>query len=100
MHVFVFVALLLPACFLGPAGADELAPTGTLRAVYITTNPAQAVQDRATGAIRGVSADLARELSRRIGANVAISPAASPAAVINAVSGGDADIGFVAFEPS
>jgi len=58
------------------------------------------VQDRATGAIRGASADLARELGRRINMPVEIKPVADPKAVIDAVSGSNADIGFVAFEPS
>jgi polar amino acid transport system substrate-binding protein len=82
--------------------ADDraIASGGTLRAVYLASNPAQAVQDRATGAIRGVSADLARELARRIGMPVEIKPVADPKAVIDAVSGAAADIGFVAFEPS
>jgi polar amino acid transport system substrate-binding protein len=83
-----------------PTTANDIAPDGTLRAVYLASNPAQAVQDRATGAIRGASADLARELARRIGVPLEIKPVADPKAVIDAVSGGDADIGFVAFEPS
>src|SRR6185369_7030674 len=86
--------------FVGAAVADDIAPTGTLRAVYLAGNPAQAVQDRATGSIRGVAADLARELGRRIGAPVEITPVADPKAVIDAVAGGRADIGFVAYAPS
>jgi polar amino acid transport system substrate-binding protein len=91
--LFVFAAAM-------PAAAETLAPTGTLRAVYLAGNPAQAVQDRATGAIRGVSADLARELGKRIGSPVEIKPVADPQAVIDAVAGGSADIGFVAYAPS
>jgi polar amino acid transport system substrate-binding protein len=85
-----------------PAMANDrdIAPGGTLRAVYLASNPAQAVQDRATGVIRGASADLARELGRRINMPVEIKPVADPKAVIDAVSGGEADIGFVAFAPS
>lgn len=86
--------------FVGVAVADDIAPTGTLRAVYLAGNPAQAVLDRATGAIRGVAADLARELGRRIGAPAEITPVADPKAVIDAVAGGRADIGFVAYAPS
>jgi polar amino acid transport system substrate-binding protein len=82
------------------AADRAIAPGGTLRAVYLGGNPAQAVQDRATGVIRGASADLARELGRRIGMPVEIKPVANPKAVIDAVSGAEADIGFVAFEPS
>jgi polar amino acid transport system substrate-binding protein len=99
-HRFFFVALLGSFCLCRPASADDLAPTGTLRAVYLGSNPAQAVQDRATGAVRGASADLARELARRIGVSVEIRPVANPQVVIDAVGGGAADIGFVAYEPS
>ena len=49
------------------AYADDVAPGGTLRAVYLGSNPAQAVRDAATGEIRGASADLARELAKRSG---------------------------------
>jgi Bacterial extracellular solute-binding proteins, family 3. len=48
------------------------------------------VQDRATGAIRGASADLARELGKRINVPVELKPAASPQGVIDAVSSGAA----------
>jgi polar amino acid transport system substrate-binding protein len=80
--------------------ASDIAPTGTLRAVYLASNPAQAVRDAASGEIRGASADLARELGRRIGVAVTLIPSASPQTVIDAVSKGDADIGFVAYAPS
>jgi len=94
------VALLCSLAFPPLAYANDIAPSGTLRAVYLGSNPAQAVQDRATGAIRGASADLARELGKRINVPVELKPAASPQAVIDAVSSGAADIGFVAYEPS
>ena len=55
------VALLCSLAFPPLACANDIAPGSTLRAVYLGSNPAQAVQDRFTGAIRGVSADLARE---------------------------------------
>jgi polar amino acid transport system substrate-binding protein len=95
-------ALIVAALALlgGTAAADDIAPGGTLRAVYLSSNPAQAVQDRTTGAIRGASADLARELGKRIGTPVEFKAVADPPAVIDAVSGGQADIGFVAYEPS
>ncbi len=102
MRNFAILAFALIAFGAQPAFAADrdIAPGGTLRAVYLASNPAQAVQDRATGAIRGASADLARELGRRINMPVEIKPVADPKAVIDAVSGGAADIGFVAFEPS
>lgn len=94
------LAFAAALAFVPAAAAQNLAPTGTLRAVYLAGNPAQAVVDRTTGAIRGVSADLARELARRLGVPVEIKPAANPQAVIDAVAGAAADIGFVAFAPS
>ena len=97
---FARVALGFLLVGAGTASANEIAPGGTLRAGYLASNPAQAVQDRATGAIRGASADLARELARRLNLPVEIKPLVNVAAVIESVSGGQSDIGFVAFEPS
>jgi polar amino acid transport system substrate-binding protein len=99
MKALIPVTIVL-ALIGGAALGDDIAPGGTLRAVYLNSNPAQAVQDRVTGAIRGASADLARELGKRIGAPVDIKSVADPPAVIDAVSNGQADIGFVAYEPS
>src|SRR5688500_8063949 len=79
------------------ADANALAPGGTLRAVDLAGNPAQAVRDAASGEIRGASADLARELGRRFNVPVAIAPSANPQTVIDAVAKGEADIGFVAY---
>ncbi len=98
-----FAAALLLG--LGVAGFAEaadlnLAPTGTLRAAYLQGNPAQAVQDPATGEIRGASADIARELARQADVPVAILPVQGVQGVIDAVRTGKADIGFVAYEQS
>jgi polar amino acid transport system substrate-binding protein len=94
------VALLCSLAFPPSASANDIAPNGTLRAVYLGSNPAQAVQDRTTGAIRGASADLARELGKRISVPVELKSAVNSQGVIDAVSSGAADIGFVAYEPS
>ena len=83
----------------GPAAmAGDIAPLGTLRAVYLGTNPAQAMRDPATGEVRGVAYDLARELARRNNVPLEFKPIAGPPAVIEAVKNGEADIGFVAYE--
>src|SRR6478735_3603035 len=95
---WLIVAALL--FFSSLAFAQDIAPSGTLRAAYLANNPAQAVRDPASGEIRGASADLARELGRRINTPVTLIPSTSPQAVIDAVSKGDADIGFVAYAPS
>ena len=82
------------------SASDTLAPTGTLRAVYLATNPAQAVRDPKTGEPRGASIDITRELGRRLGAPVTLAPSPTPATVIEAVAKGEADIGYVAYDPS
>jgi polar amino acid transport system substrate-binding protein len=82
------------------ADSRAVAPTGTLRAVYLEGNAAQAVQDPATGEIRGISADLAREFARRLGVPVQLTPLGGVQAVIAAVTAGTADIGFLANDPS
>ena len=96
-HYFLSpIALLLFHSF---AFADNIAPTGTLRAAYLSSNPAQAVRDPITGEVRGASADVARELARRRNVPVALMPLPNPATVIEAVAKGEADIGFVAYAP-
>src|ERR1044071_701707 len=79
--------------------AKDLAPTGTLRATYISTNPVQAFVDPATKEVRGPAAAIAVELAKRAGVPVAITGAQGVQGVIDRVRNGAADIGFVAFDP-
>jgi polar amino acid transport system substrate-binding protein len=79
--------------------ADDLMPTGTLRATFIATNPVQATVDPATGEVRGPANDLARELGRRLGVPVKVTPAMGVNGVLNSVKNGEADIGFLAYDP-
>jgi len=96
-HYFLTpIALLLFHSF---ALADNIAPTGTLRAAYLSSNPAQAVREPVTGEVRGASADLARDLAKRRNVPVALMPLPNPATVIETVAKGEADIGFVAYAP-
>jgi polar amino acid transport system substrate-binding protein len=83
----------------GIAAAGDLVPAGTLRATYIATNPVQAFVDRTSGEVRGPGADIAREIAKRLDVPVKITGVASPAAVIESVKSGEADIGFIAFDP-
>src|SRR2546421_3911435 len=78
--------------------AKDLAPTGTLRATYIATNPVQAFVDPATNEVRGPAAALARELANRMRLPVTITGARGVEGVIESVKNGEADIGFVAFD--
>jgi polar amino acid transport system substrate-binding protein len=94
---FVVVGFVLASGVTARAQAD-LAPTGSLRASYLSTNPAQAIRNAQTGEVRGASYDLATELAKRIGKPLDFKPTANPPAVIEAVRTGQADIGFVAYE--
>ncbi len=82
------------------AADTGLAPTGTLRAVYLDGNPAQAQRHPQTGEITGIAADLARALAKDAGLPLQLTPARGVPAVIEAVQGGAADIGFLANDPS
>src|SRR4030095_15336366 len=81
------------------AQTTPLAKDGAIRAAYLASNPAQAVKDPATGEARGVVVDLARELARTRGVKVTLLPSVNPQAVIDAVRKGEAEIGFVAYNP-
>jgi polar amino acid transport system substrate-binding protein len=63
--------MLLAACaMISPDSRTppaELAPRGTLRAGIMYTNPVVAARDAATGELRGIAVDLARELARKSG---------------------------------
>ena len=92
--------LLALAAFASPTAAGTIAAGPVLRAVYLAGNPVQAVRDPATGEVRGPAFDVAQELARQEGVTLDFKPAGSPAAIIDAVERGEADIGFVAYEPS
>jgi polar amino acid transport system substrate-binding protein len=83
---------------LGTAHGADLAPTGTLRAAFLGTNPVQARTDPKTGEITGPIADLVRELARRLNLPFKLIPAPNAQGVIAHVQGGTADIGFLAYE--
>jgi polar amino acid transport system substrate-binding protein len=97
------IALLALLAATLPARADEiariLAPTGTLRAAYIATNPVQAFIDPATKEVRGPAAEITRELARRAGVPFTVAGAKGVEGVLEAVKNGTADIGFLAFDP-
>ena len=95
--------ILLIAAVIWGAGAPashgaELAPTGTLRAAFLGSNPVQARTDPKTGEITGPIADLVRELARRLNVPFQLIPAPNAQGVIAHVQGGTADIGFLAYE--
>jgi len=89
------LVLALPAAAQAPS---TLAPTGTLRGVFLGSNPVQGRVDTATGDATGPVPDLVRELARRIGVASNVIPAPDAAGVIAALNNGTADIGFLAYD--
>ena len=89
--------MLFAACV---CSAQTLAPTGTLRAVFLQTNPVQGRVDAKTGAVSGPAVDLTRELGRQLGVPVSIIGVPGARALIDSVKNHTADLGFLAFDPT
>ena len=81
-----------------PAVVRNLAPHGTLRASINLGNPvlAQGVPD----APRGVTVDIAREIGARLGVPVELLCFDAARKSFEAMTGGDADVCFLAIEPA
>lgn len=80
--------------------SQAFAPTGRLRASINLGNPILANKDAATGAVGGVSVDLARELGHRLGLEVDLVVFDTAGKSVDAVSKDEADIGFFAIDPA
>lgn len=92
-----FAALFIASSDAGAQIAPGRSPA--LRAAFLAANPAMTVKDPVTGAVGGPAVELARELARRRGVDVSLIGVQTPQNVIDAVRNGDADIGFVAYNP-
>jgi polar amino acid transport system substrate-binding protein len=78
----------------------DLAPTGRLRATINLGNPVLAQRDADTGALGGVSAELARELARRLGVEAVLVPFDTAGKAFEALSSEACDMGFLAIDPA
>lgn len=81
-------------------GADaktDLAPTGTLRGIFLGRNPVQATRD-ASGEYAGPVPDLLKEIAGKLGVPYRLIPGENAKAVIDAVNAHSADIGFLAYD--
>ena len=81
------------------AAKHDLAPSGTLRAAINLGNSVLAAKNAQTGALSGVSVDLARELGRELGVPVTLVPYDSAGAVSGAARSDVWDICFLAIDP-
>lgn len=79
--------------------ATQIAPTGVLRVVINLGNPILARQESPAAQPTGVSVDLAQALAKRLNLPLALIPVTSAASSVEAVTRGDADIGFFAIDP-
>jgi polar amino acid transport system substrate-binding protein len=77
----------------------DLVPTGKLRAAINLGNMVLAQKEPATGELRGVTIDLARELARRLAIPLELVPFDAAGKVFEALKGGAWDIAFLAIEP-
>lgn len=94
----------LAACSLSTAAAaaspaaQDLAPTGKLRAAINLGNPILA--NAASGAPQGVSVDLARELARRLDVPLELVTYSAAGKVVEGLKNKEWDVGFVAIDPA
>ena len=100
----VISVVLIVACAatpaISPAVRSDIAPNGTLRAAINYANAVLAQGSPATGDLRGITVDLARELGRRIGVPVELVPYDAAGKMTDAVKTGAWDIAFLAVDPA
>jgi polar amino acid transport system substrate-binding protein len=77
----------------------DLAPTGRLRAAINLGNGVIAQWDAATGELKGVSVELARELARRLQIRLDLRTYDAAGKVFEALKRGEWDIAFLAVDP-
>ena len=82
-----------------PEIVNELAPGGRLRAAINYGNPVLAQRDAATGALGGVTVDLARELGRRLKVAVDLVPFDTAGKVADSANANVWDVAFLAVDP-
>jgi len=85
---------------ISPATHAELAPAGRLRAGINYGNVILAARDPASGELRGVHVDLARELGRRLGVPVELVGHAAAGNLVEALKAGALDVALLSSEPS
>jgi polar amino acid transport system substrate-binding protein len=93
--------LAAPACAVGPAAPEvvrAIAPTGRLRAAINYGNAVLAHRDP-SGALGGISVDLANELARRLGLPLDLVPFDAAGKVTASAAGNIWDVGFLAVDP-
>jgi polar amino acid transport system substrate-binding protein len=99
MRLLTSIVLLFMMASSLTAQRTPFSKNDMIRVAYLATNPAQSTKDPTTGQPRGVVPDLVRELERTRGVTATLVGLPSPQRVIDAVRNGEAEIGFVAYNP-
>jgi polar amino acid transport system substrate-binding protein len=81
------------------AVAAQLAPSGTLRAAINYGNAVLAVRNKHTGALEGISVDLAQELAKRLGVGLQLVPYAAARSVVEGAAKKEWDVAFTGIDP-
>jgi polar amino acid transport system substrate-binding protein len=85
---------------ISPSLLSDLAPTGKLRIGINYGNPVLATRDPASGDLRGVAVDLARELGRRAGVPVELVGYEAAGKMVEALKARAWDVAFLAIDPA
>jgi polar amino acid transport system substrate-binding protein len=95
---------LIAACVnappIAPSVRSELAPAGTLRAGINYGNVVLATRDPASGELRGVHVDLARELARRAGVAIELIGYDTAGGMVDGLKRGALDVALLSAEPA
>jgi polar amino acid transport system substrate-binding protein len=84
---------------ISPALRSDLAPAGKIRVGINYANPVLATRDPASGELRGVAVDLAREVGRRVDLPVELVGYDAAGKMVDALKTGAWDIAFLAVDP-
>jgi len=103
MRLTIAAALFCAACTLAANLSAQspsaiLAPTGTLRAVFLGGNPVHGHIDAQTGKALGPVPEIVEALARTIGVPFAIVSEPNAAGIASALNDGRADIGVLAYD--
>ena len=82
------------------AAQAQLAPAGQLRVGINYGNVVLAGRDPASGELRGVHVDLARELARCTGVPLELVGFPAAGAIVEALNSGALDVGLLSYEPA
>jgi polar amino acid transport system substrate-binding protein len=94
------LGILLATPALAADAKTDLAPTGTLRGIFLGRNPVQGMRDPSTGEYSGAVPDMLKEIARNLGVPYRLIPGENAKAVMDAVNEHTADIGFLAYDES